>query len=71
MVCLSMLLDPFYKYGLSLIPTWVSKYIQVKVRDEITYSFSNFNGATIEGWDWISNFIVNFTRHVITYLCWD
>ena len=24
--------------------------------DEITYPFPNFNGATVEGWEWISNF---------------
>ena len=25
--------------------------------DEITYPFPNFNDATIEVWEWISNFI--------------
>ena len=25
--------------------------------DEITYPFSNFNGATVEVWEWINNFI--------------
>ena len=34
--------------------------------DEITYPFSNFNGATVEVWEWISYFIPHFTRHVIT-----
>ena len=24
--------------------------------DEITYPFSNFNGATVEAWEWICNF---------------
>ena len=27
-----------------------------KVWDEITYPFPNFNGCTIEVWEWISNF---------------
>ena len=31
-----------------------------KVWDEITYPFPNFNGCTIEVWEWISNFISNF-----------
>ena len=35
--------------------------------DEITYPFSNFNGATVEVWEWRSNFIPYFTGHVITY----
>ena len=37
--------------------------------DEITYPFSNFNGCTVEVWEWISNFIPHFTGHVITYTC--
>ena len=28
-----------------------------KAWDEITYPFPNFNGATVEVWEWISNFI--------------
>ena len=28
--------------------------------DEITYPFPNFNGCTVEVWEYISNFIVNF-----------
>ena len=32
--------------------------------DEITYSFPNFNGATVEVWEWISDFIPHFTRLV-------
>ena len=39
---------PFYKHGLTLIPVWISNYIQYKVWDEITYPFPNFNGATVE-----------------------
>ena len=41
-----------------------------KVWDEITYPFPNFNGATVEVWKWISNFIPNLTGPVITYPCW-
>ena len=33
------------------------KYIHYKMYDEITYPFPNFNGATVEVLEWISNFI--------------
>ena len=42
---------------------WIHNYNRCKVWDEITYPFPNFNGATVEVWDWISNFI----PHHITY----
>ena len=32
-----------------------------KVWDEIAYPFPNFNGATVDVWEWISNFIPRFT----------
>ena len=41
------------------------------VWDEITYPIPNFNGAAVEVWEWISNFIPHFTGHLITYPCWD
>ena len=31
------------------------------VWDEITYPSLNFNGTTVEVWEWISNFIPHFT----------
>ena len=37
----------------------------------ITYSSPNLNGATVEVWEWISNFIPHFTGHVITDTYWD
>ena len=39
--------------------------------DEITHPFPNFNGATVEVWEWISNFIPHFTGHVIIHPCQD
>ena len=42
-----------------------------KVCDEITYLFPNFNGATVEVWELINNFIPHFMMGVITYPCWD
>ena len=38
--------------------------------DEITYSFLNLNGATLEVWEWISNFIPRLIIYVISYPCW-
>ena len=40
-----------------------------KVWDEITYPFLNFNGCTVEVYEWISNFIPHFIIDVITYPC--
>ena len=37
-----------------------------EVWDEIIYPFPNFNDATVEVWERISNFIPHFT-----YPCWD
>ena len=39
--------------------------------DEVAYPLPNFNGATVEVWEWISNFIQHFTGHVITHPWWD
>ena len=38
-----------------------------KMWDEITYQFPNFNGYTVEVWEWISNFISHIIMDVITY----
>ena len=48
----------------------ISNYIHYEMWDEIIYPFLNFNGATIEVYEWISKFIPYFTGHVITYP-WD
>ena len=58
--------DPFYGQGLTKIPPWISNYIHYIVRDEITYLLPNFNGATVEVWEWISNFIPHSAWYVIT-----
>ena len=51
------------------IPPWISNYIQYNMWDEITYPFPNFNGATVEVWEWISDFIPHFNGRVIMYPC--
>ena len=61
----------FYWHGSKSIPAWISNYIHYKVWDKITYPFPNFNGATVEVWEWINNFILHFTMYVITYPCSD
>ena len=37
-----------------LIPAWISNHIYYKVWDVITYPFPNFNGATVEVWEWVN-----------------
>ena len=37
--------------------------------DKITYAFLSANGWTVEVWEWISSFIPQFNRHVITNSC--
>ena len=46
-------------------------YTHYDVGDEITYPFLNFNGATVEVYEWISNFIPHIIVGVINYPCWD
>ena len=38
---------------------------------EITFSFPNFNGCTVEDWESKSNFIQHIIMDVVTSLCWD
>ena len=38
---------------------------------KITYTFPNFNGCTVEVWEWISNFNQHFMMDVSTNSCWD
>ena len=52
----------------ALIPAWISNYVHCKVWDEITYPFPNFNGGTVEVWEWISNFIPPFTSWACDYI---
>ena len=55
------LLGPFFNFN----------YIHYEVWDEITISFPNINGFTVEISAWISNFIPNFIMDEIIYPCWD
>ena len=42
---------------LNLMSALISNYVIIKLWDEFTYLFPNFNGCTVEVWEWISNFI--------------
>ena len=46
---------PLYQHGFILIQILIS----------------NFDGAAIEVWEWLSNFTPHFTAHMITYPWWD
>ena len=61
--------DPSYKHEITLVSAWTSKYIHFNVWDETTYPFSNFNNATVEFGEWISNLITRLTVCVIIYPC--
>ena len=58
------------QHGLTLFPAWIGSYIPYNLCDEVIYPFPNFNGVIVEVWEWISNFIPDFTGHVITYPWW-
>ena len=61
---------PFYKHGLTLIQAWVSNHMPSEVWGESKYPFKNFNGATVEVWEWITNFIPHILMDVISYPWW-
>ena len=61
-----VLVNMFSTHGLTLISAWISNHNHYKVWEEITYPFPNFNGCTIEVWEWISYFILHFIMDVIT-----
>ena len=42
-----------------------------KVWDKITYPITNFNGFTVEIWEWVSNFISHLIMDVINWPCYD
>ena len=54
--CLASYLWLLLLTWITLTPAWISNDMPSKVRNEITYSFPNLNGCTVEVWEWISNF---------------
>ena len=57
-------------------PNYLTDYLKsighmpIKVWDEINSPFPNFNGCTVEVWEWIINFSTHFIMDVITFPCW-
>ena len=51
-----------------LLLAWLCNYTRYEILDEITYPFPNFNGAAVEVWEWISNFIPHFMKRVMLRL---
>ena len=74
----TLALHPFAHQGLieltciNFYLEWINDYIHYKVWDEIINPFptdSFFNGAAVEVWEWLSNFIQHYIGQVIVYLC--
>ena len=54
-----------------LISAWISNHMPSVLWDEITYTFTNFNGCTVDVSEWMSNFNPPLKMDLITYACWD
>ena len=63
----------YQRFYLWMAYQWWSfgSHLVSKVCDEITYPFTNFNGCTVEVWEWINYFIPHFIMDAVTYLCLD
>ena len=71
-ICGLHFFSPTNTFILTCIPAWISGHMPSKVWDEIIYPFPNFNGCTVEVWEWISNFIPHFMMYITTYpSLWD
>ena len=65
-------------YGTQKLPmclkwpcVWVHGCVCAYVCTTLRYYLLNFNGWTVEVWEWISNFTPHFIMDVIGYPCWD
>ena len=68
---ISMQRGPYHWRGLTFIKAWIRNHMPSKVYDEIVFPSPNFNGCTVEVWEWISIFISHVIIGVITYPWWD
>ena len=57
---------PLWLTWTDIYPSMDKRLHPSKVWGEISYPFPNFNGGTVEVWEWLRNFIPNFIGHVIT-----
>ena len=55
-----------YEHGLTLTPACICNYTYYEVWKENKSPFLNFNGGTVEVWEWTSYFIPHFTGKGIT-----
>ena len=58
--------DPHLLAWINLISAWISNYMPTKVWYEITYPFPNFNGTTVEVWEW--EIILSHTLYIWMWL---
>ena len=56
---------PFTNMVITNIPAWMSNHMSSKGWYEITYPYPNFNGCTVEVWDWINDFLPYILMGVI------
>ena len=59
-------MGPFYYHGLTVILAWICHRMSSKVWDEIACLFPNFNGTTVEVWEWISKLTPHIKLNIIT-----
>ena len=52
---------------MTLIQTWITNHTHYEMWKKITYPFPNFNSAIVEVGEWVSNYVLHFRGHVITY----
>ena len=60
-------LGPLYWHGWTLIPACINNHMPNNVCNAIIHPVPNFNGCTIEVWEWVSNCFPHFTIDAITY----
>ena len=59
-MCVRSIICSWYQLVCELY-RWIGKNSHYKVWDELSYPFPNFDGATVEIWDWINNFIPRYS----------
>ena len=59
---------PFTNFNPSIDINLYNHYI---LQDEIIYPFPNFNGYTVDVWEWMNNFMPHLRMEVIIYPCWN
>ena len=62
----------FYKHVSTLTPAWICNYTLRKGGSKLLiHSQTSTVQPVIEGWEWISNFILHIVMDVISYTYWD